>query len=332
VPSSDWIRRHWLKIAVAAGVAFVGGVVWLFEGYEYFDRAVQFFVRWGTTLEPKTNQVTASPAFEAILITAAFVLAGLVGLVIRLLKKSDGPNPLQAVHTELTEHLAKAREMIGGMMAATSKIRNQLSPVGKLVKSFEYARVTYYVYKDFTALVVREYGIRSNKEPVHFWTTGNRASGHADRADYLKDIDFDITDENNSRLPYLPIKNDALAKDVVIYFLPRIEPGEPVRHIKISFKWPRYLRQIEKQGSEIFSFTLDSIDPIPNLEFSWYLEPGTGHKLVGEVLSQRILGDTLSLAVSKQHDGKQWAGFSYTAKQGPSGTFRYELEARLEQA
>jgi hypothetical protein len=220
--------------------------------------------------------------------------------------------------------------MLGGMMAATSRIRNQLSPVGKLVKSLEYARVTYYIHKDFTAHVVREYGIRSNKEPVHFWTTGNHATSFADPVDFLKDIAFEIKDEKGLKLPYLPIKNDALGKDVVIYFLPRIEPGDPTRHVLITFTWPKYLKQIEGSG-ENFAFTLDSIDPIPLLEFSWFLEPGTGRKIVGQIISSRLPGDDLNQAASAAFNGGTWSGFSYKVKNGPSGTFKYELRATLQQ-
>jgi hypothetical protein len=329
-PKSSWLRKYRLHVIAAGVIAFVGGFVWLSDGYEYLDKACVFLVRSGTAIDAKSNQVMARPWFEAALILTALVIAGLVGLVLTGKDKPLEPAELAEKYKQLEADHGGALEMIGGMMAATSRIRNQLAPAGKSIKSFEFVKITYYIQKDFTAHVLREYGIRTNKEPMHFWTTENRATSHADPVDYLKDIAFEVNDEKGNKLPYLPIKNDAIAKEVVIYFLPRIEPGDPPRTVQIKFTWPRYLRQIEKLGYENFGFTLDSIDPIPNLEFSWFLEPGSGRNLVGEIASARITGDVFEPAANAPYMGKTWVGFSYKVKNGPAGTFKYELRARLE--
>lgn len=135
------------------------------------------------------------------------------------------------------------------------------------------------------------------------------------------------THGKGDKLPYLPIKNDKKAKDVVIYFLPRIEPEESSpRHTEIAFRWPKYLRQIGEEGSEKFS--LNSVDRIQNLEFSYYLEPGTGKNLLVELSTPRQLGDDLVPATVKRN-GTEWPGFSYKVKNGPAGMFKYELRVKL---
>ncbi len=335
----DWLKKYKLGIFIVGAAALVDALVWTFEGYEYLDKGTDLLIRWGTVVDPKTNLAGVRPWFEAVLIVSALALAGLIALVVNLWRRKPVEpvdaaakyKLLQDEHDKLVASHRKAQEMTTGMMAATSRIRNQFSPVGKLVKSFDYARVTYYIYKDFTAYVVREYGIRSNKEPVHFWTAGNHPTPYADPADYLNDIAFEIKDEKGAKLPYLPIKNDAFNKDVVIYFLPRIEPGDPARHVKIKFTWPKYLRQIAELGSENFSLTLDSIDPVPTVEFAWLLEPGTGRNLTGEVISTRLPNDDLNQAASAAFNGATWSGFSYKVTNGPAGTFKYELRAALQQ-
>lgn len=329
---SDRIKNYRLEIFVGSIAVFVGAIAWIFHVYDYFDRAFQFLVRAGTIFDQTSHLVTARSWFVLVLTATILIIAGLCGLVWRLsIGKPLDPGSLAQKCAELDSKYKKASKMLGGMMAATARIRNQLAPAGTPIKSFEYVRITYYIHADLSADVIRAYGIRAPKEPLHFWTTGTRPTSHADPAEYLKDIAFEVKDEKGQDLPYLPIRNDPRAKDVVIYFLPKIEPGEAAtRHVEMTFSWPRYLKQMEVDGYEDFAYTLESVDVIPTLEFSYFLEPGTAKNLVGEVMTPRQNGDTLDLAASTTYAGKKWTGFSYKVKNGPAGTFRYHLRGNLE--
>lgn len=317
---------------IAAIFAAGAGVVSLAEIYDWLGRASQFLIQNGTFLDAASKTIKPNAWFEAALAILVLFFLGFWGLAWKLLRQQpngDEYGSLTVEHAKLNTSYAKAQEMIGGMMTATSRIRNQLSPAGKIVKSFKSVRITYYIHADFTAHVIRESAIYANSEPIHFWTAGYHPTAHADKVDYLKDIKFEVTDENGHKLPYLPIRNDPLAKDVVIYFLPRIEPAS-MRHVRISFTWPRYLNQLAKLGYENFAVTLDSIDAIPSVEFFWFLEPGTGKNLVGDVISGRVAGDVMDPAATTFYQGVGWRGFSYKVSNGPSGSVKYEIIARLE--
>jgi len=228
------------------------------------------------------------------------------------------------------EHSTKAFKALQGMMRASSRIRDQLTPPALMpVKSFDKVRVTYLIERDFSAYVYREYDIRAPEQHVHFWPTGSRATEYAQRVDYLDDIDFKVIDKSGKDLVYLLAENNPLYKEVVIYFLPRIEPGEAARQVCISYRWPSLLRQLQQFGEEDFNFEVGSKDSVPMFEARFFLEPGTGKHLVCE-----LGGPTYGIQKVKRchHEEKGWDGYSFTVEKGPAGTVRYCVTLRLENA
>jgi len=232
---------------------------------------------------------------------------------------------------EKNERRTKAFKTLQGMMRAASRIRDQLTPpAAKIVKSLDKVEVIYLVHKDFTTEVHREYHVRAMDQPLHFWTVGNRATGHATPVDYWDDIDFKVSGGDGRELVYLPTENDPLAKQVIIYFLPRIEPGEEhPRKVIVTYKWPRLLAQLKELQEEDFSLTFDSKEPIKAVELAIYLEPGAGRNLVCEVSGPNYEGAKLE---AKKHPDLNWPGYAYTVKNAPAGRSRFALTARLKDA
>jgi hypothetical protein len=217
-------------------------------------------------------------------------------------------------------------------MLAASRIRDQVTPPDKaVVKSFDYVRVSYFIERDLTAAVIREYGIRTSDQPLHFWTTGNSATSFADEVEYLDDMDFKVKDHSGREVVYLPTKNDPRSKEVVLYFLPRVESSESeARKIEITYKWPSLLRQLRELGYEDFTFALESKQGIPELQFRFLLESGTGENLEGEVTGPHYANEVLENNFKTQQDGKNWAGFVYGIKGCPPGLGKYKVTARLK--
>lgn len=228
-----------------------------------------------------------------------------------------------------TDRQTKAFKTLQGMMRAASHIRDRTFPLATgPLKTFHSIKIVYKIHKDFTAELHREYDISASDQPVHFWTTGNRATAYATPVEYLDDINFNVHGNNEGEIVYLPVENDPLSKQIVIYFLPRIEPGQ-TRKVVITYTWPGLLRQLDQLGEERFNFTYESKETIEHIEIHFYLESGTGKKLFCEISGPPHANTRL---VENKHPELNWSGFIYTVEKSAAGTTHYELTVRLRPA
>ncbi len=282
-----------------------------------FDRILQT----GTHLDESTHSVVSSPwffgAIFALVVTWVIWLA-LFGQATILRNRA-----LQAKN----ERQTTAYKTLQGMMGAASRIRDRQNPPQKVPqKSFKTIRMVYLINKDFTTEVTREYEIEAVNETVHYWNLSNRPSEYADEVEYLDDINFKVKEASGGgEIAYLPTTNEPRDKRVTVYFLPRLEPGNPARRVVCSFKWPRYLKKLGDTNEEEMSFDLSSVKEIETVQIEMYLEKGTGRNL--ECV---VTGPDYDGKVQKQkHPDLGWDGFVYVIKNAPSGKNRYAFTAKL---
>jgi hypothetical protein len=216
----------------------------------------------------------------------------------------------------LDERKTKAYRTLQGMMRAAQRIRTQSYPEMRARKAFKKIDLKYLIKKDFTAEVTRTYTLRAVDQELHFWLESYQVLDVADSAEYLVDIDFKVEALTiGTEVVYLPTQMDGKSKAVSIYFLPFIETGQE-RVIRVSYTWPRLAKSLQLFGEEAFSFNYDSAEPVDEVVFEMYIEPGTGGALKAEIAGQRY--ETCQIT-HKNDLATGWQGFSYSVQNSPAG-------------
>lgn len=320
--AADLALKHPFRLIVGLAVTVFGSIS-LVRNFDYWTAYLTKFVELGVVAKPEDPTHVHPHAWFVWFI----FLLGLAAMILGALAIHAEINRREAIKQK-TDRTTKAFKTLQGMMRAASLIRDRTTPPSPSPrKSFERIKVIYKIHKDFAADLYREYHIKATDQPLHFWTTGNRATAYANPMDYLDDLEFKVKGDNDGEIVYLPTENDPLNKQVVIYFLPRIEPGD-FRKVIVTYKWPGLLKQLDVLGEEDFNFTFESKATIPLIEIHFYLEPGTGRNFLCEVSGPNYEGATLE---QKNHPELNWPGYIYKVQNAPQGTARYSITARLRQ-
>jgi hypothetical protein len=314
-----WAKKHPAGIAIGTVVAFLAFVSYL-RNVEYWRKYFDSFLQYAISINPTTKELTSRAFFFYPLLA----LVGIFVTVAALLVQSE-VRRREAVNSK-DEEGSKSYLTLQGMMRAANRIRNQLTPAAQAPrKAFDSVKLVYEISKDFTVAVQREYEMRAVNTPLHFWGVSYQATGHADPAEYLLDIDFHVKPEEE--VVYLPIKNDPLCKGVCFYFLPRLEPGKPARKLAVSYMWPKLLKQLKVKGEEEIGINLDSAESIKDFTLEIYLEEGSGGVMECEKSGGQFEGATL---ITNKHKTKNWPGFIYTVKNAPAGRSHFAVMLRFK--
>lgn len=221
--------------------------------------------------------------------------------------------------------LSAGLRTLDGMFGATSKIRTSLWPPGlKPPITFTTIRQRHLIHRDLTLSAFNEHHVKALSGPVHYMVWSDTPEHEANPVDHLLEINFRVSDKTpagTSETAYLQSENGPRSKEVLIYFLPVLQPAEPnPRVIEISYVWPGYYLRL-KDKEEYSSLDLGKVpvgQTIDLVEFEFYLEPGTGKRLVCE-RSGSLQGNQSppSAAVYKDQNGTDWQGWKYVIRHAP---------------
>lgn len=227
------------------------------------------------------------------------------------------------------ERKTTAFKTMQGMMLAATRIRAQHHPTAnKVKKSIRNVEMTFHIRSNFDTDVEQKWDIYASGEPVSFWSPSVRATSEATPMEYLDDINFKVRDDSGNGVVYLPTENDPRAKKVMLYFLPQIEPKQGDRKIVFSYSWPGLFNQLKSKSSETFGWTVESVDPIEKIKFSFFLQKGSGYELLHENIGpvyEKMKPGPIS-------DGDQWSGFVYTLENVPAGKCQVVILLKLKKA
>jgi hypothetical protein len=317
----DWGQKHPLE-------AIIGGAILLLaisEGIKKINNALALIERLisaGSFYDPKTQAVMPKPWLSWLLGLVALSLAVFIALYVRAQSELSVTVRRSAKRSEV------AIKTLSGMMAAAFRIRQQLIPAAQIPqRQYDSIATMYLIHKDFTVDVTRTLMIRATEKPIHFVEIQQRVETPADPVEYLDDMSFKVKDESGHQVVYLPALNDGRFKRVVLYFLPFIDPEEKeARKIVISYSWPRMLRQLQMTKQELFTWHIVSREPVGTVDYSLFLEPGTGEQL-GCVIAGTQSGEQALKEETHPEDPK-WPGWVYSIKNAPAGDYALHVKLR----
>lgn len=321
----ETIKQHPTAVGIAAIVCLFT-MLGFARNLEWLSSKFDALITSGIVILPGNAGVRSKLWFYIFFVALVCALAAFGYLYIQAeLLRREAIRAREDAVKNLDERRTIAFKTLMGMMRAASRIRDRnYPPASRPLRSFKSIKSTFEINKNFDGDVRQEYEIYSSDKPLHFVSLSEAVTDSADSVDYFDDIDFKVRDESGHEVVYLPTENDGRSKKVVLYFLPRIEPGDAPRKIIITYRWPRMFGQLDRLGEETFSWAPESRDPIELMEYSLFLEPGTGRNFACEKAGQSDAEETLDEATNV----KGWSGFRYRVTNS-GGYTRCALTAKL---
>ena len=149
---------------------------------------------------------------------------------------------------------------------------------------------------------------------------------------FLAGLDFNVQDVYGlGYVKYLSTKDADFEKE--IFFLPYIRPDEAnPRRSRVTYKWPKMMRQLETRGFEIADWTLQSEANIPDAEFRAFFAPNLRRRLKASIVGKRIKGESLVEGACDLPGYGDWDGWVYTLRDAPAATYQIKFKCRSSEA
>jgi hypothetical protein len=254
-------------------------------------------------------------AVIVILFVASLLFSG---ILLTRLKKSE----------EVIAHkMALCSKTLTGMILAATKITNKLYPPAAIPPfSIETIQITTSVHEDGSSTVKAEYRIKAHGiNPVNFWEIAIGAETVAPPVEFLDEIDFKIKDKQGAeRVAYMVTRNETHNKEISVYFLPQLMPGEAAREIVYTYGWPQMMKGLLEKGYEEFRFEeLRSRTAVSQMDYVMYFHPKlwSSRKLSCAIVSSAVAGNL------SEEDSQDlgWRGWRYRVLNVPAQGFAYKL-------
>jgi hypothetical protein len=108
---------------------------------------------------------------------------------------------------------------------------------------------SYYVTADGTLKVHKDVTVQATEEEGFLWTFNAYGDDESTPLEELGDMHVRVlASDKQTDLLYLPLRNEQLRKEFLIYFLPLLKPGES-RAFTLYYEWPGSFQKLLKKGS-----------------------------------------------------------------------------------
>jgi len=305
-------KDYWQALALA-----VAGVTTLLT----LDSLVNWIRQHGATdLEPSDGRMLLSETWGwTIAILFILCLSSAAYTAVLAVQR----NRLASIITRKVEYYAKT---LTGMMLAATKIANRLYPIATIPPfSIDAIQITTIVREDGSSTVKASYRIKADQSAVHFWEVIIGAEPVATGVEFLDEIDFKIRDKDGAdRVAYLVTRNGSHRKEMSVYFLPHLSPGEPAREIIYTYDSPQMVKKLLDEGNEEFTLTVKSRTPVDQIDYAMYFHPNLRRirRLSCEVVNSAAGTGTLT---EENSQDLGWHGWRYRVSNAPAQGFAYKL-------
>jgi hypothetical protein len=225
-------------------------------------------------------------------------------------------------------HLKVALKSLHGMIAAAERIVNHLYPLrGGVPYAVDRASITRTIRANGDTLVKGHYVLRACLEALPCWRINIRAEAEAPHVEFLDGLRFKLIDpKTHKQLSYLVTTDDPHYKQISVFLLPHLNPGEEAREVAYEYAWPKMSQRLLLKGQEQFNLDLRSRDPVGKVDFCLLFDPELQERgLSCGLMSASLEGATLS-PVEFEGGLKGWR---YSASNVP-GDFSFQLEVKAK--
>jgi hypothetical protein len=256
----SFLKRHFIAWwASFAGVLAAGYLLYK-VGSPIGDALTAWLVRHESTLGGSINiDGTATFCLAAVaLLLAALIVFGIFTTALLLGAQR------QANLAQQTPILAKTFDR---SVQAADLIAKQLFPgAASAVKQVVRCKQVYTLYKNGDCQATETLVVTANDRDIHFMEKLIAADIEGDPVDFPDDKNLNLISGNEKR-----------QKNVVVFFLPRIQATNPEqREITITYYWKGFFRRLIIRGEEPFVTTIKSVADIPLVEYEFWVAPDAG--------------------------------------------------------
>lgn len=276
-----------------------------------------------------------APLWSWILTAGAVLLIAIASLSIQLYRERNQKSSSVAQLNQLNDRiraLSEEREKLvdtyGGLERAYNESCRSISRVlDQLGLRHHVSKIDYecFIFPDGDAEITERHTIFAVESAVHFWKSAIVADAEASGVSFLWQLDLDIKDITTTgqyETIYVAAADQPLRKELCVFFLPEIEPGES-RTIERTYYWPGFLTHfIDGKEVEFWgNYKTAQTDGKCNLNIK-----ADFHRDIGEVKCENhgmpVPGDQLKDYPGRGKSGVQWA---YHAPSVVLSKFKYRL-------
>ena len=223
---------------------------------------------------------------------------------------------------DLSEQMAVLRENLDRMIDNAYEIFDKIYPEGE-EPAFVFSRVEVNVKIDQygNATIERFFELKTTDRPLHYLTY--EMSADDDPADFLTDLEF-IVKERTKGFEVLPLQksNSLRKKEVAIFFLPKVDPGEESpRQIEISFKWKGMFKKLLERNRDRWQTTLRGQGSVPKFTVNFFFHPDLGQIRV-RLISRKPKGEIQRNLAEWQG----WNGWNFDFVNAPANESKWNFE------
>jgi hypothetical protein len=214
---------------------------------------------------------------------------------------------------------------------AADRIAKQLFPgAATATKKVVSCKQVYTLYKNGDCHASETLVVAAHEKDVHFFEKNIGVEPEADPADFPDEIDLKVTSRTaNREVAYLISRNEGRLKNVMVFFLPRIQDVvDDELEVKKTFFLNRFFNLLITHGEEPFETTIKTVVAIPRVEYEFWVAPDAGYltcQNVGQMIDETD-AERETLIEIADPDTRGMRGWKYTAINFPIGhTTRFRL-------
>jgi len=255
----DWIQR---RPAVGVSFGLAGALLLSLEIAERLSaRLAPHLIikasKEGEGLELQAGWYVLDIVWLAIAVTIFLLAAGIISSSIIRAKRQ--PQKFNARESELLDAYKDVVESAKSLANSS----HQNVPHETIRLNVNALDILIDVYEDLEAKVTKTYEFQCGDHPAHqfkYWFT---ADDGAPEFDTIHPTEFRVQVlEGSSQVLWLPVGNDPRRKEVCIFFVPPLQPGQTMQ-IRVSYSWPRFFSDLETKGRSEY-----------NMSAKWSEKPG----------------------------------------------------------
>ncbi len=336
-PTPTDFYKEFVQFAIFVGVILVP----VYISYSYLTDSLQGFV--ANRIIPYEHPVslerghTIDSTLAHLIIFAALFLGFSNVFFIRqaLRRRSHAKNSTKVADPDAsTEH--KTRETASEVRELRQRLQTNMTHL-RIIHNQMYRHKTprldylmeesrYFVDAGGDLTVDKELTVRADDRDVQFWKFFAVGDEHSAPAQSINDIELSVfaLDERTNLLP-ITVSDQEKYKEVAVYFLPLLEPGES-RSFRIHYRWKGSFLGLVRLGETVFRWNNSSSasDNMGKFGCRW-----TFHECYGEVACEVTGKRPAGIAVQKL-DSLNRSVWYFGGDDVPTSNIMYELTFRLK--
>jgi len=334
-PPASNFYREFVKFAIFVGVVVIPS----FISYAYLAKGLQgfvaeFIVPYSPPGSDARGHTISLALAQGVVISGLFLIFANVYFAGRALGRrwrkrgqhtGDGTGSAQIEVTDHEKEVAELRQRLQTNMTYLRIIHNQMYRDESPRLAYVYEDNRYYVDEGGDLIVDKHVTVQADDRDVQFWKFVADGDEHSAPAPTVDDINLSVValDEKTNLLP-LTVADKDKHKEIAVYFLPLLEPGES-RSFKVHYRWTGSFLGLVKLGEIPFTWTNRSSVPEGRGKFhcQWIFHESYGD--VGcEVTGKRPPGLDLDRA-----DDRFRTIWHFGGDDVPTSNILYELTFRI---